>query len=262
MKITYLGHSGFIAETKEQILIFDSIAAIGAAQTDSSDGISRGVLPELDPHKEISIFVSHSHGDHYSREIWKLAVMYPEAEYFLGNDIDPRGVRRAVRDMGGEPAAVMERVRFTEPDKKYSLPGVLEAETLLSTDAGVAFYVTLNDGTTVFHAGDLLLWLWDENTPQENEFFTSTFYRELKRVSGRKTDAAFLPFDPRLGEKAGLSSDEYLKAMDIRFALPMHFWKRYDLVRQYAESAEERPFRRPLHAIEKENQVFEVPVSL
>ena len=48
IKVTYLGHSGFLAELEDVCLLFDYY---------------KGELPELDPDKKMAVFVSHSHYD-------------------------------------------------------------------------------------------------------------------------------------------------------------------------------------------------------
>ena len=53
MKVTYLEHSGFAAEYKEYVLIFDWY---------------RGSLPEFDQQKKIYVFASHSHYDHFNEK--------------------------------------------------------------------------------------------------------------------------------------------------------------------------------------------------
>ena len=55
MKVTYLEHSGFAAEYKEYVLIFDWY---------------RGSLPEFDQQKKIYVFASHSHYDHFNKKIF------------------------------------------------------------------------------------------------------------------------------------------------------------------------------------------------
>lgn len=262
MKTTYMGHSGFMVETQDQILLFDCIArGIGqtsagtaAPQEEPEDGdgaVSRGRLPKLDPAKKLTVFVSHAHGDHYIPDIWKIAGMHPDVQFLVSSDIPLKEAEKYL-----DPQ-LMQGVTAAQPDQEYILPGRLKAETLLSTDEGVAFYVTLEDGTSIFHAGDLLLWMWYDNSPAYNEWMEKTFYAELERIRGRKTDIAFLPLDPRLERNAALSIDAYLQAMDVKFALPMHFWKDYAFVKAFTESAGEKPWRQPVQAVTRENEVFE-----
>ncbi len=55
MKVTYLDHSGFLLELKDRYYVFDYY---------------KGVLPPLDKEKEVLVFCSHCHGDHYNPKIF------------------------------------------------------------------------------------------------------------------------------------------------------------------------------------------------
>ena len=149
-RITYTGHSGFMVETDDQILLFDCIAngigrtSAGTAKAADSDlqseagmeenaMVSRGILPYLDPAKKLTVFISHMHEDHYVPEIWRLAGMHPDVVFFAGEE-----------DLAEEAAdyldpQLMQGVYETEPDQTYELKGRMKVETLLSTDAGAAF---------------------------------------------------------------------------------------------------------------------------
>ena len=72
MKVTYLEHSGFAAEYKEYVLIFDWY---------------RGSLPEFDQQKKIYVFASHSHYDHFNKKIFGWSEQYPDVRYILSADI-------------------------------------------------------------------------------------------------------------------------------------------------------------------------------
>ena len=250
MKVTYLGHSGFMVETESDILIFDCIAR--EKESVSASFIERGAMPDIPEEKRLLVFVSHSHGDHYSGRIFGLGEKRRNSFYFLSSDIERSQVEREL------PEGFFGKLLFLEPDSIYMPDGKMRIETFLSTDEGLAFYLTMEDGTSIFHAGDLLLWLWDENSDEENEFMNRTFYRALDKLRGRKTDIAFLPLDPRLEGKSALSIDEYLKAMDVKFALPMHFWCDYAALKEYDDSKEKETYRKPVRLIEYLGQCFEV----
>ena len=57
MKITYINHSGFLIETKDCYYIFDYY---------------RGELPHLDKEKEVIVFCSHFHEDHFNPQIFEI----------------------------------------------------------------------------------------------------------------------------------------------------------------------------------------------
>ena len=57
MKVTYLDHSGILVECKDRYYVFDYY---------------KGELPPLDRKKEVLVFCSHCHGDHYNPKIFDL----------------------------------------------------------------------------------------------------------------------------------------------------------------------------------------------
>ena len=116
MKVSYLDHSGFLLELKDRYCIFDYY---------------KGELLPLDRKKEVLVFCSHSHRDHYNPKIFDL--------------LDERGMRyRAVlaSDINDEKRLSKIERSFVEPDQSYRLAGGILVETLLSNDSGVAFIVS------------------------------------------------------------------------------------------------------------------------
>jgi L-ascorbate metabolism protein UlaG (beta-lactamase superfamily) len=259
MIVTYLGHSGFLIETEKLYLLFDSIAAEEITPRMQNHPFSYGIMPQLDPAKEILVFVSHAHQDHFSRRIWKLRELYPHVKYFLSSDIDLAPVCEAGYISGPYDPAIF----ITGPGQTYH--PVLETgcdlliETLPSTDEGVAFFLTL-DGVTIYHAGDLHAWCWDPVPEGEEDEELVKFLDYTKPIHGRKADVAFLPLDPRLEIFPYTGMDQYLQMLDVSYAFPMHFWKDYDFLRRYKESAEDNPLRAKIILIERENQTFRLPL--
>lgn len=259
MIVTYLGHSGFLVETEKNYLLFDSIAADELTPRMLNHPFSHGIMPALDPAKEVLVFVSHAHPDHFSRRIWDLRQRYPQVKYFLSSDIDMAPLYEAGYVQGPEDAAVF----VLDPSQSYrpvlSSGCDLLIETLPSTDEGIAFFLTL-DGVTIYHAGDLHAWCWDPVPEGQDDEELLKFLLYTKPIAGRKADVAFLLLDPRLDLFPYTGMDEYLKMLDITYAFPMHFWKDYDFLRAYKESAEENPLRSKLILIERENQSFTLPL--
>ena len=58
MKITYISHSGFLAETKSYVFLFDYF---------------KGTIPKIPDGKKLIVCASHKHQDHFNPEIFKLA---------------------------------------------------------------------------------------------------------------------------------------------------------------------------------------------
>ncbi len=136
MKVTYMQHSGFAVELEKQVLIFDYY---------------RGKLPAFDPGKQIFVFASHSHRDHFQQKIFKWQEQYPEICYILSDDIQAEKAGNRI---------------FTGPDEECEAEGI-RIKTLRSTDEGVAFFVCcpgkdgLSEPFRIYHAGDLNWWHWE-----------------------------------------------------------------------------------------------------
>ena len=58
MRVTYLSHSGFLVEKDDACFLFDYY---------------KGGIPDIDREKQLFVFVSHGHYDHYKKEIFRLA---------------------------------------------------------------------------------------------------------------------------------------------------------------------------------------------
>jgi len=72
MDITYIEHSSFAVETEKKILLFDYY---------------KGEMPQFDNAKDIFVFASHVHEDHFSFKIFDLAKKYDKVTYILSKDI-------------------------------------------------------------------------------------------------------------------------------------------------------------------------------
>ena len=179
MKITYIGHSGFAAELAHCTLLFDYY---------------EGTLPVFPSEKPLYVFCSHTHRDHFNFDIFRLREMHPDVTYILSRDI-----RRSWNAAGfarhGVAKEAYDALVFLRPYERTEL-GEIAVETLDSTDEGVAFLVSA-EGKTLFHAGDLNDWVWNEESPEENCAMTARFRAEVDRLAGRRIDAAFLVLDPR-----------------------------------------------------------------
>ena len=117
MRVTYIGHSGFSVELESHILLFDYY---------------EGTMPEFDPAKKLLVFASHSHPDHFNREILKLVDVHPDVEYIFPKDI---GI--AKKEQRVSEHFMRKRDEIIVEDTKV--------KSLRSTDEGVAFLVRCED---------------------------------------------------------------------------------------------------------------------
>ena len=234
MRITYLGHSGFLAETKEHYLLFDYYT---------------GKLPVFSPEKKLTVFVSHSHQDHYNKEIFALQNGL-HITYVLSGDIRRKRIEELVHREN--------ELLSVKAHETYRLYGdQMAIETLRSTDIGVAYLVTLSEeGRTYhfYHAGDLNLWKWAEESKAHNNNMEANFRREMELIRGRHFDAAVVPLDPRQEDFAFGGMDLFLETADADAVFPMHFWKQPEIIRAYLKA---RPQVKNLILLEEEGRTCE-----
>lgn len=126
-------------------------------------------------HARSALFLSHSHSDHYCREVLAL----PFGETVLSGDF---------------PASIPGR--RAQEGESFSVLG-LPVRAFGSTDLGLSYLVEV-EGRRVFHAGDFNLWHWeDESTPQEIAEATEGFERilaDLADCAAGTIDQAFFPW--------------------------------------------------------------------
>ena len=130
MRVTYLGHSGFLLEMEDALFLFDYY---------------QGSLPEMDPEKTLFVFVSHVHYDHYNPDILKLRRQRQNIWYLFSDDVPMPDEQKQV-------------IRLS-PEEERRVNGI-RVRTLPSTDEGVAFWIEYQ-GIVIYHAGDLNWWHWE-----------------------------------------------------------------------------------------------------
>ncbi len=227
MKVTYIHHSGFAVETDTTVLVFDYY---------------KGKLPNVPTDKKLYYFVSHLHVDHYEKAIFDAAKQRSRVYYVL--------------DDGINDAPVGIHATYVIPHGEYNVDGV-NIKTLRSTDCGVAYLVTA-DGKTIYHAGDLHLWVWQRSSAIERRFVEIAFTRELQLLKGVDIDAAFLPLDPRQEEHGSLGFDHAMRNLKIKKAFPMHFWEQPEYVKDFVESKTASPYRDRIVPLTKEGDTVTV----
>lgn len=238
MKITYLGHSGFLVEEGGVCLVFDYFR--GAVWKDN---------PEYEERKWY-IFSSHSHGDHFNQEIFELMDGYRNVTYIFSKDIW-RKLRRSTNITEGRNITYMKSAEVLEID-------ALKIKTLKSTDLGVAFIVTIN-GYNIYHAGDLNWWHWEGESLQYNNNMKARYFKEIAGIS-ENVDVACLPLDPKQQKAYYMGMKYFIENVNVKDVFPMHFWGQPEVVekfyKEYGENlCKERGCR--YHFVAEDGQVFE-----
>lgn len=230
IKTVYIGHSGFLVELEDAYFLFDYY---------------RGELPGLDTDRKLFIFVSHAHQDHYQRKIFQFQEKMPQTFYILSKD-----VKRDALKHGGQE----ERTWFVRPEEELEAEGC-RIRTLRSTDEGVAFLIRYQ-GRTLYHAGDLNAWYWEEEGEDYVNMMRRSYEREIKKIEGEFIDAAFVPVDPRLEGQYAQGLDFFMRHTCTDHVFPMHFWNDYGIFERLSREDCTAEYRDRIMEIKEPGQTF------
>ena len=147
-----------------------------------------------------------------------------------------------------------EDIRPVKPNEETEVLGC-RIRTLRSTDEGVAFLLKYR-GRTIYHAGDLNWWHWEEETEGYNTAMRRAYQSEINKLQGEKIDLAFVPVDPRLGEQYCWGLDCFMKRTDTKRVFPMHFWDNYAVFDRLALEKCAQDYEDRIIRIEREGQSF------
>ena len=249
MKVTYIHHSCFSIEYKDLVFLFDYY---------------KGKIPDYDPKKQIYVFSSHNHHDHYNEAIFDLMSKYPNLTFIMSDDINVNlsiDLLKERKDClyflkANEEKLFLKGQALSHSPKPLA-QNILQVRTLDSTDEGVAFCLSFYD-KTIFHSGDLHWWTWKGETRTEYEDMTKRFFKEVNKLKNIPIDLAFLPLDPRQEERFYLGFDYYLKTCNIKYVFPMHFWGDYSVIAKLKAMDIAKDYREKIMDMEKEGQVFQL----
>jgi L-ascorbate metabolism protein UlaG (beta-lactamase superfamily) len=195
-RVWYLGHAGWLVRTSEHCLVFDYTGPV-------EDGaLKNGALsPGLLAGKNVVVFISHAHGDHYNREVLGLRDGVKDLAVVMGWD-EP-GVGDAIVPADGQWTEV-SGARILTLHHEYD--GIPEG-----------FFLVRSGGLTLYHSGDHGTW---SDPPDE------TFRANIDRIAAEagRIDLAFISaFGIRGGKGALNPGDVYsLETLEPRITFPMH----------------------------------------
>ena len=198
----YFGQSAFWIETPSSVLLFDWYM---------------GILPGIPQNKRIYIFASHTHADHFSKDVSKVAEILGAVRIFIGDGGNHDTLN------GLFSPEMRNKVFYVHGGQNLDVDNILEVSTLPSTDLGVAFLVEV-DGVRIFHAGDLAIW---------SEASQSAFEENIKGIEGKHIDYAMLPLDPRRENFGEKTVQYYMTHVDIDCFTPMHLWGNYEYINTF-----------------------------
>jgi ankyrin repeat protein len=197
--IWYLRHSGWALKTKSAVLIFDYWD--DDPVPDEKLLANGHVNPEELKARDVYVFVSHEHGDHFDRQILEWKKTIPSIHYIFGFEMSPQ-----------------DGIVYAAPRTEQKV-GNLTVTTIKANDAGVGFAVQV-DGLTVFHAGD--------HSNNTLEAANNNFFPEIDFLAGKgiRPDIAFFlnmygcgSTNPEAFQKGIFYA---LDKLGIKAVLPMH----------------------------------------
>lgn len=245
----------------------------------------KGTLPEFPADKPLVFFASHFHADHYDPVIFGLGEKRKNVLYLLSKEIGKKIPEKYRKRYDGNLRLVKpgEKIRFriledgrvqedeagllpeagaaalveqTAASTQASISGeLLQVETFRSTDEGVAFWISCA-GQEIYHAGDLNNWWWEGEDMAWNRNMAASYKQEMKKMSGRTADAAFIPVDPRLGQWFYLGAAGFMEEADAKWIFPMHFWEDYSIIQKLREHPSSEGWRDRIVEIHREGEEF------
>lgn len=213
IKIKYIYNSGFRIDIAGKIIFFDYYKG----------NLKNEKLKDDD----VTFFVSHHHKDHFNKKILSLANSN-SYKYILSDDfIDLKKegnisyLGQTYRQVENKKELFRDNISFVKAYQRLFFKN-MEVKTFSSTDLGVSYLITV-DGVNIFHAGDLNLWLWEDDPEEEKQKMMDAFRKEINKIKLFDVDIAFFPLDPRLGDTADLGLKTFIEEVKPEFIFPMHF---------------------------------------
>ena len=217
--IYYIYHSGFAIELKKNILIFDFYKFNENKKVEKIFFIDNFLKKN---NKKVYIFSSHSHYDHFNKEIFKWLEINEDIKYILSDDIK---------------TYKHKNFYFTREGKNFKLDD-LEILTFGSTDLGSSFYVNV-ENKNIFHSGDLHFWHWEDDTLEEQKTMYEKYISIVRQIKGLASiDYAFVPVDPRLGVNTFEGVEIFYKELKPKVIIPMHFSEDYSKMNELIKKFE------------------------
>lgn len=208
MYIHYFYHSTFGVETDEKYLLFDFFSH-PLITPRVREALEKATIKK----KKVYLFCTHAHSDHYSADIFDILKPF-DTVYIFSSEVTPH-----------VPKDFRSKVHFLSTYQSTNIDDMY-IKAFGSTDEGNSFYISLNDRFTLFYAGDLNNWHWDQ---EANEYYQNlyktNYLKELQIIASElsQVDLCFYPTDLRLGPNYLLGLKQFLEKVEISYLAPMHW---------------------------------------
>lgn len=213
--VIFYYHSGLSVEVGKTLLIFDYWRG-NDGELPAYAQIDEAYLAAFE---RTFVFVSHDHDDHLDEIIYSWDHVKLNITYVVADDL-PIG-KRGKRMKSGDTQTF----------------GDVEVRAFSSTDKGVSFYVTV-DGLHIFHAGDLNLWHWrEESTAREVMLAERAYLKAVSPIEALPVDIAMFPVDPRMGGMFDAGANHFIMTVKPRIFIPIHWLNRPEISTEFARRA-------------------------
>lgn len=212
--VTYFYQSTFAVAVGKTLLIFSYHEPDG-----EKDNAVRITAQDFSGFNNILVFVPNASAVHLDQVVFTWKPSYP-LTYIVSSDARDKVPERS-------------NVRFVKEGDAFSVADAA-IQVCGSTAEGVSFLVKTH-GVSVFHAGDLNLWHWrEESTPQEIARAEQEFYDTVKRIPREPLDVCMFPLDPNQGGVYDAGANHIIMTLKPRIFFPMHFGSRGEIASDYA----------------------------
>ncbi len=224
-KVVYCGHSGWAIQTEKHVLIFDYWSRNKADQPEMANG---SINPQEIKDKDVIVFVSHDHSDHFDSVIYGWKNVVKNITYVYGFKPEDSWTNKETGYHGPEYVYI--------DDNQTKQIGKIVITTLKSNDSGQGFLVTA-DGITIYHPGDLA-WFSAEDE--------QAFKKEVDFIAGKTQpiDLAFLPVTgcPSRWQREFVVEGFFysIDKLNPSQVFPMHTFQREYMMKEFAEMAQKR----------------------
>jgi L-ascorbate metabolism protein UlaG (beta-lactamase superfamily) len=215
-----LGHCGFAVKTRSRLLIFDYFSRGG--QRPAKPSLANGFVdPEEIKDQDVTVFVSHSHGDHFDPVILGWRPVVKNIRYVFGWN-----ARKGERTMD-----------MSVPRSTASLDG-LKIFTVNGehNDVPETAYLVKVDGLSIYHAGDY-----------------------IGPIDGFKADMDYLRGQAGRVDMAFVSQFEQAEEIAPAVVFPMHVNNREYMHAGFARTAAEKKLPSRVLCPENKGDRFEFP---